>query len=147
MFVVFILPFSPFLSVLFVLHRKDLVFLNLISRYMTSTREQLLTLWAIVDLSKVKFCFSKLFIQCNISSWCVYITDGVNIYVYVCQSVGPCMSCMCVCVCDIKPEYHQKPCPPCQTFCKFDALFHKKHSKALQVLRYQGLASVGPWCY
>ena len=46
------------------------------------------------------------FFLCNFySSCCVHITDGVNIYLCVCQSIGPCVSCVCLSVCDIKLEH------------------------------------------
>lgn len=37
----------------------------------------------IEDLGKVNFCINGLFIQCNIVSYCVHITGGVNRYGYV----------------------------------------------------------------
>ena len=67
-------------------HRKDIVFLNLISRYMSSASEQFLRSKYIADIGKVKFCISKSFIQCNASSCCVHITGGVKIYSYMCVS-------------------------------------------------------------
>ena len=42
--VVCILLFTPFLSIFFVFHRKDLFLLSHIGRYMTSTSEQFLML-------------------------------------------------------------------------------------------------------
>ena len=89
---VYVLLFTLFLPVFFVFHRKDLILLNLISTYVTPTSEQFLKNKGTVDLWKVNFCISKFFIQCNTGSCCVQITDGVNMYLYVCQSVGPCMS-------------------------------------------------------
>ena len=79
--------FVTFLSVFFVFHRKNLVSLNLISRYMASTR-------VIFEKQKhfgplqSKFCISKLFIQCNAGTCCVHITGHVNdIYLDVCVSL------------------------------------------------------------
>ena len=40
-----------------------------------------------VDLFKVIFCISKIFIQCNIGSCCVHIIGGVNIYLFMCVSL------------------------------------------------------------
>ena len=53
---------------------------------------------------KSKFCTSKLFIQCNTGNCCVYITDTVNIYLCVHQSIASCVPCVFVCVHDIKSE-------------------------------------------
>ena len=60
------------------------------------------------------------------------------------MSIGPCLSCECFPVCDIKSDYQQQPRHPCQTFSKFDALLQKTHSKVLLVLTYQGSTSLGP---
>ena len=49
-------------------HRKEL---NLISRYMAST-------------SKVNFCISKLFIQSNTSSYCVFVCVVLFVFVSLC---------------------------------------------------------------
>ena len=83
----------------FVFHRKDLVLLNLISRYMTSTSEQFLKRKDIADLCKVNICINKLLIQCNTGTCCVYITGGVNIYLYVCIRLMVRVSCVCLSVC------------------------------------------------
>ena len=40
--------------------------------------------------------------------------------------------CVFVCVCDIKSEYQQKQCHPCQTFSEFNALLHKTHNAKKQ---------------
>ena len=65
-----------------------------------------------MDLCNVSFCFSKLFIQCNIGhiapavcTGAVMCTGAFNIYSYVCQSIGPSVSCVCLRVCDFKSEY------------------------------------------
>ena len=58
----------------------------------------------IEDLGKVNFCINGLFIQCNIVSYCVHTTGGVNRYGYVFVSL--CILCVFeMCVCDIKSEY------------------------------------------
>ena len=59
-----------------------------------------------MDLCKVNFCISKLFIQFNTGSCCVNITSGVNIYLYVCVSLLVPVYPVCICVSDIKSEYH-----------------------------------------
>ena len=72
--------------------------------------------WIIFDkkrhCGKWSFDISELFIQCNKDSCGEHITGGVNIYLYICQSICPWVYCMyfCVCsrVCDIKSEYQQK---------------------------------------
>ena len=93
----------PFLSVFFVFHRKGLVLLNLISRYMTSTIFEKQR-----HCGPINFCISKLFIQCDTRSCCV--TGGVNIYLYVSVSLLVlCVLCVYLCVClsvrYIKLEY------------------------------------------
>ena len=79
------------------------------------------------------FVINELCIQCNKDSCCEHITGGLNIFLWVCQSIGPWMycvfvrACVCVCVwvcvymymcvlvcgsvCDIKSEYQQKVKP------------------------------------
>ena len=123
---VYVLLFTLFLPVFFVFHRKDLILLNLISTYVTPTSEQFLKNKGTVDLWKVNFCISKFFIQCNTGSCCVQITDGVNMYLYVCQSVGlpVCLVCFCLCLW-YQIRVPAKPCYPCQTVSKFDALLDK----------------------
>ena len=55
-------------------------------------------LFPFLDLTKVSDLSSKLFIQCNTGICCVHVTrDSVNIY--LCQSIGPCVSCLCLSVC------------------------------------------------
>ena len=80
--------------------RKDLVLLNLSSRYMTSASQQFFKSKDIVHLFKLNFCVSKLFIQCNRISCFVNIIDGVNMSLYVCFSLYLfwCVSSMCLCV-------------------------------------------------
>ena len=85
----------PFLLVFFVFHRKGLVLLNLISRYMTSTIFEKQR-----HCGPINFCISKLFIQCDTRSCCVHITGGVNIYLYVSVSLLVlCVLCVYLCVC------------------------------------------------
>ena len=78
---------------------EDLIMLNVISRYMTSTGNFCKKQRHCRPL-KSKFCRSKLFIQCNTGNCCVYITDTVNIYIYVC--INPlllvCPVCLSVCM-------------------------------------------------
>ena len=69
------------------------------------------------------FDIDELCIQCNKDSCCEHITGGVNIFLWVCQSIGPWMYSVCVCVCvcvcvlvcgsvcDTKSEYQQKVQP------------------------------------
>ena len=45
-----------------------------------------------------------------------------------------CVPFVFVCVSDIKFEYRQNPCNPCQCFSKFNALLHKTYSKVLLLL-------------
>ena len=91
--------FVLFLSVFFVFHPKDLVLLNLISRYMSSTSEQLLKSKYIVYLCKVSFYISKLFIHCNTGGFRLYISGGVNIYLDLFRFVGAFVSSLCLFVC------------------------------------------------
>ena len=74
----------PFLSVLFVFHKKSLVLLHLMNRYTTSTIEHFFkkenTFW------KVNFWYQWI-IQCNTDSCCEYMAGDVNIYLYGCLSL------------------------------------------------------------
>ena len=98
---------------------------GLVTKFITTaTNEDFLKSKDIVDLCKDIFSISKLFIQCNTGYYCVHITGGVDIYLYVYVSLCP----ACVCVYNIKLEHWQKRCHPCQTFSKFDALLHKKYA-------------------
>ena len=83
---------------LIVFYRKDLLFLNLISRCISSTSEYFLNSKDIVDLCIVNFCARKLFIQCNTGNCCAHITRGVKRYSYVCKYIGPCAFCVCLSV-------------------------------------------------
>ena len=84
-----------------------------------------------MNLCKINFCISKLFIQCNRFSCCVHITGGVNIYSYIVPVYHACVFVISnqsisknhgICV---KRSVNLIPC------CI-------KHSKVLLVLRYQG---------
>ena len=132
--------FIPFLPVLFVFHRKDLVLLNLISKYMISTSESFLKSKDIVNLFKLNIYISKSFMQCNTGSCCVCITGSVNIYLYVCISflIPVCLVWVCVCVCMISNRSTRK------SHSRFDAFLHKTYSKVLLVLRCKGSTSLGP---
>lgn len=63
----------------------------------------------------------------------------------MCQSVGPCVYFVCVCVCNVKSS--QKPCHLCQTCSKLYVLLHKIYSKVLLVLRCKGLTGLCPSYY
>ena len=97
--------FTPFLSVLFILRRKNLVLLNLINRYMTKRKD----IVEIEFLVLVNYSF-----KFNADGCCEHISSGVNIYLYgsVSLLIPECTG--CVCVCDIKSEYQEKT-PLCQT--------------------------------
>ena len=101
--------FIPFLLVFLVFQKKDLVLLNLISRYLTSTREYFLKSIHIAGLCKANFCISKFFIQCGTGSCCVHIRGALNIYSYMCESVYCSLSVtrVFVCVYDIKSEFSE----------------------------------------
>ena len=89
--------FTSILSVFFVFHRKDLVLLNQIRRYLTSASEKYLK--SIVDLTKVSDLSSKLFIQCNTGICCVHVArDSVNIYLSVYWPLCVLFVFICVCV-------------------------------------------------
>ena len=104
--------FTSFLLVFFVFHRKDLVFLNLVISYMTSTSESFIESKNIVNLFKINVYISKLFLQCNAYSCGVHITGGVKIYLYIFVIYSSlCVLCVFVCVCNIKSEY-----PVCSSF-------------------------------
>ena len=47
------------------IHRKDLVLLNLINSYL--------------DLCKINVCIIKLSIKCNTGSWCEFIAGGIDL--------------------------------------------------------------------
>ena len=89
--------FTPFLSVLFVFHRKSLVLLYLINRYMTSD-EQMNNFWKKKKLWKVNFWY-RWIIQCNPDSCWEHITGRVNVYLYGCVSLLAPVFAVCLCVC------------------------------------------------
>ena len=122
------------LSVFFAFHRKNLVLLNLSSRYMISSSELFFKSKDFVDLYKVNFCISKLFIQCNTDSCCVNIMTGVNKYIYSCLLVcwSLCVLSVFACV-SYQLRVLAKTIHPCQTFSTFYAVLHKIHSKVLVV--------------
>ena len=77
--------FTPFLSVLFVFHRKNLVLLNLINRYIISTSEWFLknkTLWKVNVSKSVNYSFSLIQVVA-VSTYQVmfkYTYMGVSVY-------------------------------------------------------------------
>ena len=74
------------------------------NQQMTSTTsKQFLKSKDIMDICKVNFCISKLIIQCNADSYCVYLTGGINVYLYV-FSIDPCVSCVFFSFCGISNE-------------------------------------------
>ena len=111
------------LSVFFAFHRKNLVLLNLSSRYMISSSELFFKSKDFVDLYKVNFCISKLFIQCNTDSCCVNIITGVNKYIYSCLLVcwSLCVLSVFACV-SYQLRVLAKTIHPCQTFSTFYAV-------------------------
>ena len=52
----------------------------------------------IVELFKVIFDISKLFVQCSTDSCCGHITGGVNIYLYGCISLLVAVCAVCICL-------------------------------------------------
>ena len=88
--------FTPSLSVLFVFHRKNLVFVPNVQIYGFYK-------WEIFKKKrhwKRNFWYQWI-IQCNTDSCCEHMTDGVNIYLQRCASllVWVCCVSLCVCVC------------------------------------------------
>ena len=70
---------------------------------MTSTSEQFLKTKDIVDLCRVDFCISKLFIQFSvIQVAAVRASQVVLTYIYMNVSLLVPVCPVCVCVCDIK---------------------------------------------
>ena len=61
--------------IFFAFHRKTLVSFILISRYMTYKNNKFLKSRSIVNICKVNFCISKLFIQCSAGNCSVHITS------------------------------------------------------------------------
>ena len=107
--------FTPFLSVLFVSHKKNPV--------LTAFNQQIYDFYKGIIFEKKIHCIveSKFLIsvnysfnQCKRSSCCEHITGVVNIYLYECVSLlaPECAVCVCVFVCVIlnqstskKPHY------------------------------------------
>ena len=82
-------------------HRKNLVLLHLINRYMTSSSEQFLERKYIVG--------SKFLISVNCSFNVIQIAaGGLNICLYGCVSLLSLECDVFLCVCDINLEYQQK---------------------------------------
>ena len=79
-----------FHRVFFVFHRKNLVLLNTINRYVTSIREKFFE----------NQRHQQLFIQWNTNSCCEHIRGGSNIYLYEWVSLLAlvCVACLCLCV-------------------------------------------------
>ena len=108
----------------------------------------------LLKVSNFAFLVPVIIIQCNTDSCCEYIAVGVNMSLWVCQSIGPwvcCVSsfvclCMCVCVCekDILNQQSTSNKPHMSDLSKLDALLHKTHSKVVLVLQYKVLRYVDP---
>ena len=62
----------------------------------------------IVNLNEVNFDVSKLASESNTGSCGVHVKGGVNIYFILCQSIGPCLSCVCSSVCVISNQSTSK---------------------------------------
>ena len=131
--------FIRILSVSFVFHRKDTVFLNLISRYVLLQVSNFLKNNGIVYLCKVNFkSASYSFSLVQVGSCCVLITDSVNIYLYMCVSLMVPMCPVCVCLCVwYRIKVLAKTRSSAWNLSKNDALLHKIHSKLLPVLTHQ----------
>ena len=98
---------TPYLSIFYVFYEKNLMLLNLINRYVTSTSQKLKKKKHkdIVEPCRFLILANYSFNDRVHNRCCVYITGGINIYFHGCQSIGPCVCCVCVCVCEIKSEY------------------------------------------
>ena len=95
------------LSVYFVFHKKNLVLLN--QQIYTSLLQRnnfwiATTLWTSV---KYFFLYQQV-IQCNTDQWSLHITGGINIYLYVCQYISPCMLYVCLSICVISSQSTSK---------------------------------------
>ena len=95
--------FTTFLSIFFVFHRKNLVLLNWVYKYVTSKVSNFWKAKTLCNFVKWFFGISWLFIQWNTNSCSEHIMGGANIYLYVFVSlfVGPCVwwVSLWVCVC------------------------------------------------
>ena len=72
-------------------------------------------------------------------SCCEHITGGAVYIISMRQSSVPCVSCVYLCLCNIKSEQLQKPHQQYPTLCKLDGLLHRIYSKVLLVLTYHNL--------
>ena len=125
--------FTPFLSVFFKFHRKKLVLLNLIKRYVTSISEQFLKSKDIMELCKVN--------SFNVIQIAPVSTKQV-VLIYIRMSIGPYVCCVLLCV--ISNQSTSKKLHHVSDLSKLNALLHKTHSNVLLVLWYQGLTYVDP---
>ena len=124
------------ISVFFVFHKKQE------GRSLLGSNQQIYDFYKriflknknILNLCKVTFCISNLFIQWNTGSCGVYVTGDINICLYVCLYIGSPVSCLCFSIC-LYVWY--------QIFSKFDALLHKTQ-QVLLLLPSQGSTSLGP---
>ena len=117
--------FIPFLSLLFVFHRKNLALWHLINRYDFHK-------WIIFEKKrhcrKQIFDTSELFIQVNKDCCCEHIAVGVNIYLHGCVSLlAP------VCVCLISNHSTSKKSHHVSNLSKLDALLQKTCIKVLRL--------------
>ena len=102
---------TPYLSIFYVFYEKNLMLLNLINRYVTSTSHEFLKSKDIMEPCKVYFWYWRIIHSVNTDNCREHITGGVNIYVYVyilswVSVYWPlCLLYICVCACDIKSEY------------------------------------------
>ena len=93
----FVCMFTPYISELFVFHRKKLILLNLINWYVTSTSQWFLNSKDIAELCKVNFWYQKLYNECN-TNCCEHKTVAVNIYLYeyFILLTSVCIACLCL---------------------------------------------------
>ena len=131
--------FTPFLSALFVFHRKNLVFSHLMYRYTTWVIFKKKRYW------KVNFWYYWI-IQYNTDSCCKHMADDVNIYLYGCVNllVWVCCVSLCVCVCVMSNQSTSKKPHYVSGVSKFDALLHRTYINVVLLLRYQGSTFIGP---
>ena len=85
-------------TISFVFHRNDLVFLNLIRKYMTSTKSNFRKAKTLLTSVKWVFVSTKWFTQCNSGSVCVQITGGVDMSLYVFVNLLVTVSCIGHCI-------------------------------------------------
>ena len=114
--VCFFCSFTQFLLVFLVFHRKDLVLLNLISRYAASAISDFWKIKMLLTFIKLIFNVSEWLIQCNTDSCCEYVIGGANMYLWVSLLVS--ISCVYLFVCmipnshviNVKPTANLMPC-------------------------------------